>query len=96
MHDRRRRSESREYVDTNSVTWTFTPRPQVRHSEETTHLVLYLESAWETRIGRCPVDEWESDEPDFARILAESNPLGGSRALGSHDRPPEPPSGKAF
>lgn len=96
MEQRRRRGpgpgESRRYTDANGTEWTFTARPHVRLGEEETHVSLLIESAWETRVVVCPREEWELDEPDFARLLAESLPPGGSRGLSvpESDEPPEP------
>jgi hypothetical protein len=69
----------REYIDPNGVVWTFTQRPQVREGEEQTHVALMIESPWESRVVSCPRAEWETAQPDYARLLGGSVPVGGSR-----------------
>lgn len=100
MTDQRRRQraggDGHEYTDANGIAWTFTPRPQVRHSEEDTHVVLLIESAWQARVATCPRAEWERPTPDYARILAESLPIGGSRGQGARDSEPRDPDPPGF
>lgn len=76
---------ARQYTDPNGVVWTFTERPQVRQTDEASRVVLLIESAWETRVGRCLHADWEVPAPDYARILGESLPAGGSRGQGPRD-----------
>ena len=71
----------REFTDANGVTWTFTQRAHVRGSEELTHVALLITSAWESRVVSCPRTEWESASPDYARLLEQSLPAGGSRGV---------------
>ena len=73
------------YVDANGTTWTFTPREQVRHSEEATHVAILIESAWESRVASCLRTEWEVERPDYLRILADSVAAGGSRGRNAPD-----------
>jgi hypothetical protein len=83
----------REFTDANGVTWTFTQRAHVRGSEELTHVALLVASAWETRVVSCPRTEWESKSPDYARLLEQSLPVGGSRGV---DRPGSGTDGPEF
>jgi len=78
------------FVDANGVTWVFTPRGQVRQSEEGTHVTLLIESPWESRVASCPRSEWVVEKPDYLRILADSVPAGGSRGR-SAPNSTEPP-----
>ena len=80
-----------QYTDPNGVEWTFTARPQVRHTDDTSHVVLLIESAWETRGARCLHTDWEVAAPDYARILGASLPAGGSRGLGPRDEHSDTP-----
>ncbi len=72
---------AREFTDPNGVTWTFSQRPGIRENEARTNVALLIESAWEARVVSCPSAEWESAAPDYARLLAESFPVGGSRGI---------------
>ncbi len=83
----------REYTDANGVTWTFAQRPQVRGSEAATHVAVTISSPWESRVVSCPRGEWDSPFPDYARLLEESLPVGGSRGI---DRPGPDGTGPAF
>jgi len=83
----------REFADANGVTWTFTQRAHVRGSEELTHVALLITSAWESRVVSCPRTEWESASPDYARLLEQSVPTGGSRGV---DRPGSGTDGPEF
>jgi hypothetical protein len=82
-----------EFTDANGVAWTFTQRAQVRGSEALTHVALLITSPWETRIVSCPRTEWESESPDYARLLEQSLPTGGSRGV---DRPGSESDGPEF
>lgn len=92
MSERRRftppAGQLHRFTDANGVTWTFTPRAQVRESEEGTHVTLLIESPWESRVASCPRGEWEVEKPDYQRILADSVPTGGSRGRGAPDSGP--------
>ena len=88
--------KEREFTDPNGVTWTFTLRPHVREREALTHVALRVESAWETRVVSCPRAEWEAEPPDLARLLEESLPVGGSRAIDRPELPDTPPDAPGF
>ena len=83
-HPRRQRAagDAHEYTDANAVEWTFVARPQMRNTDEAAYVVLLIQSAWETRVAKCLQTDWETPFPDYARILAESLPAGGSRGQG--------------
>lgn len=85
--------KEREFTDANGVTWTFSQRAHVRGSEELTHVALLITSAWESRVVSCPRSEWESASPDYARLLEQSLPAGGSRGV---DRPGPDTEGPEF
>jgi len=82
-----------EFTDANGVAWTFAQRAHVRGSEALTHVALLITSPWETRIVSCPRTEWESESPDYARLLEQSLPTGGSRGV---DRPGAESDGPEF
>jgi hypothetical protein len=86
----------REFTDPNGVTWTFIQRPHVRESEALTHVALRIESPWETRVVSCPRAEWEAEQPDLARLLEESLPVGGSRGIDRSSLPGDPPDTPGF
>jgi len=75
-----------EYTDADGVPWTFAERRRVRQEEAGRFVVVIATSAFETRIVRCTREEWTCQAPDFARLLAESVPSGGSRGSGGHPR----------
>lgn len=81
-------SDERTFTSSDGRRWTFRLRPEVRKEEAKTHLTLIVETPGEVRIVTCRRNEWESDDPDLARLLANSLPGGGSRGLGAPDERP--------
>jgi hypothetical protein len=81
-------SDEREMTGTDGRRWTFRLRPEVRKEEAKTHVTLIVETAGEVRIVTCQRSEWESDDPDLARLLANSLPGGASRGRGAPDQRP--------
>jgi hypothetical protein len=79
----------REYVDGGGIPWTFVERKRVRREEADRFIVIMASSPFETRVIRCEREQWDTDTPDFAELLAASLPAGGSR--GSHAEPETPP-----
>lgn len=75
-----------EYTDADGVPWTFAERRRVRQEEAGRFVVIIATSPFETRIIRCVRERWTDPAPDFARLLAESVPSGGSRGSGGHPR----------
>lgn len=69
----------REYVDDSGTPWTFVERRQVRRDEADHFVVVVATSPFETRVIHCERERWLVPEPDFAALLAESLPAGGSR-----------------
>lgn len=79
----------REYVDASGIPWTFVERKRVRKDEADRYVVIMASSPFETRVIHCKREEWETDTPDFAQLLATSLPAGGSR--GTHAEPDTQP-----
>lgn len=75
----------REYVDAGGIPWTFVERTRVRREEADRFVVIMASSPFETRVIRCEREQWDTDTPDFAALLASSLPAGGSR--GTHAEP---------
>lgn len=77
------------YTDADGVAWTFVIRPQVRREEEATHVTLLARSAFETRVITCLRERWETPSPDYAGLLDQSLPGGGSRSAPAPNDPSE-------
>lgn len=77
------------YTDADGIAWTFVPRQKVRREEEATHVTLLARSAFETRVITCLREEWETPSPDYAGLLSQSLPGGGSRSAPATTDPPE-------
>jgi hypothetical protein len=75
----------REWVDASGIPWTFVERKRVRKDEADRFVVIMASSPFETRVIRCEREQWTTDTPDYAQLLATSLPAGGSRGA-----PPEP------
>ena len=87
----------REFTDESGLPWTFTERKRVRQEEAERFVVVVATSPFETRIVRCERERWQTPRPDFARLLAESLPAGGSRGSQVNpDGPPDMPSEDSF
>jgi hypothetical protein len=84
----------REYTDASGIPWTLVERKRVRQDDTDRVVVILATSPFETRIIRCERELWAAAAPDFAQLLADSLPSGGSR--GSHADPDAPldPSGE--
>ncbi len=79
----------REYVDASGIPWTFVERKRVRREEADRFVVIMACSAFETRVIRCEREQWDTESPDYAALLAMSLPAGGSR--GPHAEPDTEP-----
>ena len=79
----------RSYTTPDGRTWTFRPRPEVRHDEIGTHVTLLIESLGWMRVVSCPLSEWENSQPDLASLLARAVPIGASRGVGTDPDQPE-------
>jgi hypothetical protein len=69
----------RRFVAINGRAWAVSLRPQVRKSEVGSHVTLEFASDLEIRVVSCLREEWETEEPDFAALLARSVASGASR-----------------
>lgn len=69
----------REYVDASGIPWSFVERKRVRKDEVDRFVVIMASSPFETRVIRCEREQWITDTPDYAQLLATSLPAGGSR-----------------
>ncbi|HET9605376.1 MAG TPA: hypothetical protein VFO96_13880 [Gemmatimonadales bacterium] len=86
-----------EYVDTSGIPWTFVERKRVRRDEADRYVVIMASSPFETRVIHCERNQWVTDTPDYAQLLATSLPAGGSRgAPGEPDIDPGIPSEDFF
>ena len=68
----------REYVDASGIPWSFVERKRVRKDEVDRFVVIMASSPFETRVIRCEREQWITDTPDYAQLLATSLPAGGS------------------
>ena len=71
----------REFFHLDGRTWFVRVRGTVRSGETDTHVTLELISDRETRVVSCRRDEWATDAPDFAALMARSVAAGASRQV---------------